>query len=473
MARRKDSAIGLENHLFLTPTDTKLAKVLEEALELLEKYPEIVERIKQDQVGRGKRKKLPRVLNKRWEEDQTLPLGFEELLAEGEVDLASGDLELEVGRPRLKAEVVYLFMALRGCYGSVCSESSWDRFSDSMTLRYYLERYMSRLPGRATVLENVNGISEETRSFILNCQLDHILGEGVDDFSKVTIDSTSVHGNSAWPTDIRLIVSFVNDAYRLGQRLDRFSLLNFRHWHVLRWLEELDALEFKVNLASEGKGRRQFKKYYGRFVDKAQQILDYLAGEYERCDDLVTGINLLPSRRACLTGLWNRLGEDLSDGYTLLEVTADRVLGSGDTSREAHEQIYSISDRSARFIKKGGRKTVFGYKIQLGRSANGFISSVLVPEGNAADSDQLFPMVTEHIERTRVIPNLVSTDDGYSSAKERNRVLGLGVKDVSISGSKGKKITPEEDYLSETYVQARSDRSAVESLIPQSALAST
>ena len=466
MAQTKDNANQLENHLFLAPTDTKLAKVLEEALELLEKYPEIVERIKQDQVGRGKRKKLPRVLDKRWEEDQTLPLPLEELLADGEVNLVSGDLELEVGRPRLKAEVVYLFMALRGCYGSVCSESSWDRFSDSMTLRYYLEPYMTRLPGRTTVLENVNAISEATRSFILNCQLAHILDEGLDDFSKVTIDSTSVHGNSAWPTDLHLIVSLVNDAYRLGQRLDRFNLLNFRRWHVPRWLEELDALEFKVNLASsKGKGRRQFKKYYGRFVDKAQQILDYLAEEYEHYDGLVSGVNLMPSRRAFLTGLWNRLGEDLSDGYTLLEFTADRVLGSGDTSREAHEQIYSVSDRSARFIKKGGRETVFGYKIQLGRSANGFISSVLVPEGNAADSDQLFPMVTDHIERTGVIPDLVSTDDGYSSSKKRNCVLGLGVKDVSISGSKGKKITPEEDYLSETYVQARSDRSAVESLM--------
>ena len=140
-------------------------------------------------------------------------------------------------------------------------------------------------------------------------------------------------------------------------------------------------------------------------------------------------------------------------------------MGSGDTSREAHEEIYSVSDRSARFIKKGGRQTVFGYKIQLGRSANGFITSVLVPEGNAADSELLLLMVLDHLQRTGVIPNLVSTDDAYASAKGRNDVIKLGINYVSISGSKGKKLIPEEDWTSEIYSQARSDRSAVESLM--------
>ena len=465
MAQRKDSVSRTEIELLLAPTDTKMAKILEEAVELIKKYPGIIERIKEDLKLDAKKSKLPRLLDRCWEEDQTLPLPLEEILASGRDDLVAFDLELKVGRPRLKAEVVYVFLALRGCYGSVCGESSWDRFADSMTLRYYLEPYMNRLPGRTTVLENLNAVSEETRGFIVDCQLAHILDIGLDDFSRQTIDSTSVHGNSAWPTDMHLIVNFLNDAYRLGQRLDRFELLNFHQWHVPRWLEELDALEFKVNLTSKKKGGRQFKKFYGRFVTKAKQILDYLDKEYERFDDLVIGVNLMPSRRASLTGLWNRLEGDLMDGYILLDFTTERVLGSGETSREEYEDIYSASDRSARFIKKGGRETEFGYKIQLGRSANGFISSVLVPEGNATDSGQLLPMVEEHINRTKVIPDLVSTDDGYSSAEGRSNVLNLGVKDVSISGSKGKKITPEKDWLSEMYSQARNDRSAVESLM--------
>ena len=41
----------------------------------------------------------------------------------------------------------------------------------------------------------------------------------------------------------------------------------------------------------------------------------------------------------------------------------------------------------------------------------------------------------------------------------------MGVRVVSVSGAKGKKLTPEKDWNSEEYQTARSDRSAVESLM--------
>ena len=221
MAEKQELSTGMGNPLLLAPTDTKMAKVLEEALNLLKCYPEIVERIKHDQERDGKESKLSRVLDKHWKEDQTLSLPLEELLAmEGE-DLVAEKLELKRGCPRMKPEVVYLFMALRGCYGSVCSQESWDRFTDSLTLRYYLDEYMKRLPGRTTVLENLNAVSEETRSFIVDCQLETILDAGLDDFLKQTIDSTSVKANSAWPTELHLIKSLLTNAYHLGQRLER------------------------------------------------------------------------------------------------------------------------------------------------------------------------------------------------------------------------------------------------------------
>lgn len=108
---------------------------------------------------------------------------------------------------------------------------------------------------------------------------------------------------------------------------------------------------------------------------------------------------------------------------------------------------------------------MIGYKPQLVRSENGFVTSVIVPEGNAADSTQLVPALTESMERTCVIAALVSTDDGYSSKAGRDALLDLGVKNVSISGAKGKRLTDEETWESETYKTARNDRSAVESLM--------
>jgi IS5 family transposase len=64
-----------------------------------------------------------------------------------------------------------------------------------------------------------------------------------------------------------------------------------------------------------------------------------------------------------------------------------------------------------------------------------------------------------------VIAELVSTDDGYASAKGRDDVRAMGVTTISISGAKGKKITDPEDWVSERYRNARRNRSAVESLM--------
>ena len=129
------------------------------------------------------------------------------------------------------------------------------------------------------------------------------------------------------------------------------------------------------------------------------------------------------------------------------------------------EKLVSLSDGSAAFIVKGGWDSVLGYRPQLGKSQHGFVSALLVPLGNAADSGQLIAAVLDHWERTGVLPQLVSTDDGYSSRSAREDLLQTGVVVVSISGAKGKRITPAEDWQRPEYRAARADRSGVESLI--------
>ena len=106
-----------------------------------------------------------------------------------------------------------------------------------------------------------------------------------------------------------------------------------------------------------------------------------------------------------------------------------------------------------------------GYRPQLARSGRGFVSALVLPRGNAADSPHLVPMVKEQITNTGVIPSMASADDGYSTQQGREEVLGLGLKVVSISGAKGKKIIAAQQWKSRPYRQARAERSAMESLV--------
>jgi hypothetical protein len=70
----------------------------------------------------------------------------------------------------------------------------------------------------------------------------------------------------------------------------------------------------------------------------------------------------------------------------------------------------------------------------------------------------------QSIERTGVVPKMLSTDDGYPSEENLGKLKEIGVKTNSFNGAKGRKLTSEEDWESTAYQIARSERSMIEGL---------
>ena len=456
----KDTAELWQGNLLLMPFDGKKARIFDEGLKLMREYPEILSRIRTDQDTRSLTKKELRIADAQWFAEHHQPMLFDE------ADDTCAIVEtLGTGRPRLKAEAVFLFLVARGLYGSPCDEVAWERMFDSSTFRFYLHLYVNKFPGQTTVLEHLNSLSSETLEEIFRCQLSQVLELDLDDFETVFIDSTHVHSRSAWPTDSRLILKALDRAYALGQKLETFGLTNFRHWSCPRWWGELQKLDFAINMAKKKKNR-EFRRTYGKFLEKARKMENRLAREYDDYDALISGAELPPSRRKMLDALWDLVLDSLVEANILNDLAYRRVVLGEKVEREDFEKIFSASDRSAAFIEKGGREKVFGYRVQLSRSRHGFISSAIVPEGNAADSAMLVPVIENHIERSGVIPVSVSTEDGYSSEAGRKELISrLNVKNVSINGAKGRRITPEEEWNSELFADLRNNRSAVESLM--------
>ncbi|MBT3289659.1 MAG: transposase, partial [Victivallales bacterium] len=168
-------------------------------------------------------------------------------------------------------------------------------------------------------------------------------------------------------------------------------------------------------------------------------------------------------RRARLDRLWNRLVSDLTDACHIHVRCEERVL-AGKRLKGTH-RVLSTADRSATWIAKGDRVPTVGYKPQLARSRNGLVTAMLVPEGNATDSAMCLPLTNAAAVNTGVVPALASFDDGYASADNLARLEDLGIRDVSFSGAKGKRLLGEELYDGETMRDARRNRSAVESLM--------
>jgi hypothetical protein len=173
--------------------------------------------------------------------------------------------------------------------------------------------------------------------------------------------------------------------------------------------------------------------------------------------------DLPPSRRLMAGEALDIIADDLTAVEQAANVCERRVMEEEKVPLE--EKIISISDPDASFIVKGGWNSVVGYRPQLARSGSGFVTALILPCGNAADSAQLVTMVKEQITNTGVRPSLVSVDDGYSSQQGRENVLSLGVEVVSISGAKGKKIIEAQQWKSQPYRRARAERSAIESLV--------
>lgn len=458
--RATQRKIGEDIHvgnLFLPIPDTDFCEFLEEIEDLARIYPEIIAAIEKDLDGIARQKKRLRLADRRYFESQTGNLPLMSLL---EHDINADELTLGIGRPRMPGYVVYIFVMMRGFLGSLSTTQAYRFLCESISLYGFLQDHGLNMPGLTTIIENVNDVSHKTRDLIFNRQIAVILGEKLDDFKNLTLDSTAVKANSAWPTDAKILTGLLQRAHSLGQDLHLFGLKDFIPGWVPRWLEEMDKFEFQICLvAGKAKSKGKMKKHYRQLLNRGRKAVDVLTAEFNKLEQTLQA----PSRQVLLQRVLQQIKADLFDANRVLEYAHGRIFH--DKVLASTEKVLSLSDGSAAFIQKGGRNAIIGYKPQLVRSANGFVTSLIVPQGNTADSAELVPAISDSIFRTGVVPELVSTDDGYASAKGRDLLLGMKIVDISISGAKGKKLTDPEKWNSELYRKARGDRSAVESLM--------
>jgi len=448
--------------VFLTPIDSQLNDFLNEIHKIACFEPSIVERIDQDLDLHAKKKKLQRLADEQFLAGQTPDLPKLRLqLRELKID----DIQLETGRPRTEAYVVYVFLMLRGWCGGCKDQHARLLLEESMTLKLWLEHLGLELPPASTLSDNLNAVSNQTRSLIHKVQLRYILYGGLDDFQKCFMDSTAVEANTERPTDSTILVRLIARVRAVGGNLHRLDLPNMNQIGLLEQQEELRHIAQQIDFLN-GKARAEArrKKLYFQLLRRVRRLRKRLLRDLDSVRRNLEGrTDLAPSWRLKAEEALGLVAEDLATLEQAANVCERRVMKQEKVSMA--EKIISLSDSDASFIVKGGWNTVVSYRPQLARSERGFVTALALPPGNAADSPHLVTMVKEQIANTGVIPSTASADDGYSTQQGRDEVLGLGLKVVSISGAKGKKIIEPQQWKSQPYRQARADRSAMESLV--------
>jgi hypothetical protein len=450
------------NLLFLINPESEFSHYLEEAHMLACREPLILKKIAEDLDRYGQTKKRIRILDKRWQSSQSRLLP-NILIKESEI--SADDLRLQGGHPRMDAYLVYMFVMIRGFVGGV--KSSWFKLflQESKTMEL-LSSYgnWSKMPGFSTISENINAVSNETREFIFDAQIRVIMDEGFDDFKDLTVDSTSVSAHSAWPTDSAILLGLVSRLFNRGKKLHKFGIADVSDRRFPNIIKMIKQLHKEISLTvRKPKNKSNRKKKYRKLLKESIKAHKAFCEELEKVKQSIIKVNIPPSQYMKLEKLFCWLEDDLLALNNVNGYCSKRI--NEDESTPSNEKELSLSDKSVGFIKKGDREPVIGYKPQLGRSKKGFISAFKLPQGNASDSAEFKSIVLDGIFRTQVMPDIISADDGYSNKAIREYFLEEGVRVVSISGSKGKKIIGPEDWLSEDYVDARNNRSAVESLM--------
>ena len=398
--------------VFLTPIDSRLNDFLNEIHQIARLEPSIVERIDEDLDLHAKKKKLLRLADAEFLAGQTPDLPKLQLqLRELKID----DIELETGRPRTEAYIVYLFLMLRGLNGGCKDQHARLLLQESITLRLWLEHLGLELPPASTLSDNLNAVSNQTRSLIHQVQLRFILQGGLDDFQKCFIDSTAVEANTERPTDSSILVRLITRVCTAGSNLHRVDLPDMNQIGLLEQQEELRRLSQQIHfLNGKARGEAKRKKLYFQLLRRVRRLRKRLLRDLEsvRCN-FEGRADLPPSRRLKGQEALCLIAEDLAALEQAANVCERRVMEQ--EKLPVADKIISLSDSDASFIVKGGWNTVVGYRPQLARSGGGFVTGLVLPRGNAADSPHFVTMVKEQITNTGVIPSMASADDGYST----------------------------------------------------------
>ena len=116
---------------------------------------------------------------------------------------------------------------------------------------------------------------------------------------------------------------------------------------------------------------------------------------------------------------------------------ARRVLLEENVS--AGEKIVSLFEPHTDIVRKGGRETRYGHKINLATGGSGLVLDVVVESGNPADSARCLPMLRRHRAHYGNPPTHAAFDGGYASRANLEGAREMGVAHAVFSKRRGLK----------------------------------
>ncbi len=316
-----------------------------------------------------------------------------------------------------------------------------ERIADGCTLRRFADFHCQPVPKHDAFNRAFIRLTPPTLRLVNELLVQAAVAMGLEDGSKLRVDTTVVQTDIHHPTDNTLLWDVVRVVTRLVGRLAKAigrRIKEFRD-RTRAARRRMQALQ---RMTTTQRPTQQTGKYR-ELIGVAEEVVECARAALwdtrkMRGKDLLCDLAIEELRREI--DHYCGLGERVVDQARRRVLYGEQVPNA--------EKIYSIFEPHTDLIKRGKVRTPveFGHKIFIAESAHGLITQYEVLSGNPSDEDHVEPSLRRHKEAFGGVPRLYSSDRGFFSDKNVTACRQGGVEVVCIPQRGGKKTVEREGY---------------------------
>ena len=308
-----------------------------------------------------------------------------------------------------------------------------ERIADGYTLRHFTQFHSQRVPKHDAFNRAFNRLTPDTLHAVNDAVIHAAVDVGLEDGTKLRVDTTVVETDIHHPTDNTLLWDSVRVLTRLVRQLDDrlpagVGPFTNRTRAARRRMQAIQRMTTKER-------HRQQVPTYRALIRVAEHVVHEARAVAERTQvvdgDLTTRVAVETIRR--------EIARHCELGDRVISQARRRVLQGEQVPTE--EKLYSIFEPHTDLIKRGKilKPIEFGHKVFLAESGRGLITQYQVLKGNPADQIHVTPSLTRHAAAFGHAPNLYSSDRGFFNDANIQTCTAAGVTLTCIPQSGGKR----------------------------------
>jgi transposase, IS5 family len=337
-----------------------------------------------------------------------------------------------------------------------------ERIADGMTLRQFTDFHCELVPKHHAFHRDFNRLTPDTLRAINDLVVQAAVDLGLEDGSKLRVDTTVVETNIHHPTDntllwdaVRVITRLVG---RLAKAMKRRRIKGFcdRRRAARRRMQEIQRMTTRQRQERQTRAYRSLINIAEEVVESARRVLQNTSK--------ASGKNMFADM--AIANIREEIAHYCDLGARVINQARRRIL-NGEQVANA-EKIYSIFEPHTDLIMRGKVRTPieFGHKVFLAESAQGLITQYAVLEGNPSDAIHVAPSLKRHKQTFGCAPEMYGADRGFFSEPNVSSCERSGVSVVCIPQRGGKKAPEREAYeKSAPFKQGQRFRAGIEGRI--------